>query len=150
MYSSNTLVLINPGTFLLLPKLILPQRLHAIRSLRLHWWLCEPPPPIPGNQSGSDWIDVCATLAKMEGLRDLCVELAMTRVWKFQPFTFGVKILEPLKVVTRPDYFELRVPFLESFATADLDGMPFQVRFYSNLELDGMCQFRYPQRCIYS
>ena len=85
----------------------------------------------------------------MEGLRDLCVELAMTRVWKFQQFMFGAKILDPLKVVTRPKDFELRVPFLESFATADLDGIPFQVRFYSNLELDEMCQFRYPQRCIY-
>lgn len=73
----------------------------------------------------------------------------MTRVWKFEPFTFGTKILEPLKVVTRPTDFELRVPYLESFATADLDAMPFQVRFYSNLELDEICQLRYPQRCIY-
>ena len=73
----------------------------------------------------------------------------MTRVWKIQPFVFGAKVVEPLKAVTRPKNVELRVPFLECFATADLAGMPFQVRFYSNLEMDEMSQVRYPQRCIH-
>ena len=84
----------------------------------------------------------------MEGLRDLCIELAMTEVWKFYPLMFGARVLKPLQTVAWPKNFELRMPFPESFATVDVAEMPFRVKFYSNLELDEMCQFRYPQRCI--
>ena len=47
LYPSNTLVMTRPGTLILLQKLILPQRLHASRFLRLHWWLCKFPPSTP-------------------------------------------------------------------------------------------------------
>ena len=139
-----------PGTLILLQKLILPQRLHAVRSLRLHWWLCGLPP------SGSthvqdcllDWTNVCSVLATMQGLRDLFIELAMTEVWKFYPFIFRARVLKPLQAVSRPKDFELRAPFPECFSAVDIAEMPFRVKCYSNLELDEMCQFRYPQRCI--
>ena len=150
LYSTNTLVMTQPGTLILLQKLILPQRLHAVRSMRLHWWLCGLPPssPIHVQDCLLDWTNVCSVLATMEGLRDLLVELAMTEVWKFYALMFGARVLKPLQAVARPKDFELRTPFPESFSAVDIAEMPFRVKFYSNLELDEMCQFRYPQRCI--
>ena len=150
LYSTNTLVMTQPGTLILLKNLILPQRLHAIRSLRLHWWLCGLPTPSPIHVQDCllDWTSVCSILATMEGLRDLCIELAMTEVWKFYPLIFGARVLKPLQAVARPRSFELRMPFPESLATVDIAEMPFRMNFYSNLELDEICQFRYPQRCI--
>ena len=150
LYSTNTLVMTQPGTLVLLQKLISPQRLHAVRSLRVHWWLCGLPASSPAHVQDCllDWTNVCSLLATMEGLRDLCIELAMTEVWKFYPLMFGARVLKPLQTVAWPKNFELRMPFPESFATVDVAEMPFRVKFYSNLELDEMCQFRYPQRCI--
>ena len=150
LYSTNTLVMTQPGTLILLQKLIVPQRLRAVRSLRLHWWLCGLPPssPIHVQDCLLDWTNICSVLATMKGLRDLCIELAMTEVWKFYPLVFGARVLKPLQAVARLKDFELRMPFPESFATVDRAEMPFRVNFYSNLELDEMCQFRYPQRCI--
>lgn len=84
----------------------------------------------------------------MEGLRDLCIELAMTEVWKFYPWIFGARVLKPLQAVARPKNFERRMPFSESLATVDIAEMPFWVKFYWNLKLDEICHFRYPQRCI--
>ena len=150
LYSTKTLVMTQPGTLILLQKLILPQRLRAVRSLRLHWWLCGLPPSSPVHVQDCllEWTNLCSVLATMEGLRDLCIELAMTEVWKFHPLIFGARVLKPLQAVAQPENFELRIPFPESFATVDIAEMPFLVKCYSNLELDEMCQFRYPQRCI--
>ena len=71
----------------------------------------------------------------MKGLHDLRVNLAITgREECF--FPFDPEILEPLRAVTRPKKFEVRLPFPESHATVNTAGMPFCVEYCEESRCD--------------
>ena len=71
----------------------------------------------------------------MKGLHYLRVSLAITEPGQgFGPF--DPEILEPLRAVTRPEKFEVRLPFPESHATVNTAGMPFCVGYCDESQWD--------------
>ncbi|KAH8819033.1 hypothetical protein F5884DRAFT_743467 [Xylogone sp. PMI_703] len=130
LYSSNTFLMnasLEGWGLLLLPFALLPHRLNAIRSLRLHFDLyCHPPLPVPfvfdglsykgpvdANNRQIKWETIWRIVSEMEGLEDLEVELATLRDWGMLSREAADILLAPIKQVTRPKRFILILPFEE-------------------------------------
>ncbi|KAI9845111.1 MAG: hypothetical protein M1838_001900 [Thelocarpon superellum] len=111
LYASNQFELGNPDCLERLPRLLLPQRMHAIRRLRFTWHLSEPPFCGGSRYKDTVWTIIWQVLASMKGLRELQVELQIACVWRMHWLTQERKLLEPVKAVTTPDVFELTLPF---------------------------------------
>lgn len=99
-----------------LPRYILPQRLNKIRVMHLAWHV----PLIPYEDELNEnkvWLEIWQVVASMQGLRKLHVHLISQHnsldYWKdwflndIEDFT----LLGPVQAVTKPDVFELVLPF---------------------------------------
>ena len=117
-----------------LSSLTLRQQFHAIRNLRFKWRFRDISCPL-SQKAEYNRTHVWSVLATMNGLHYLRVNLAITEPGQeFAPF--DPEILEPLRAVTRPKKFEVRLPFPESHATVNMAGMPFCVGCYEESRCD--------------
>ncbi len=117
LYSQNTFDTSNPDVIAYLPSLLLPQRLHAIRSLRFYWSLTRAPTTAKDQGERSFrynddvWQNIWRNLASMRGLSDLVVGIHIPFIWQTQWTQREVAILAPVKAVTRPACFEMILNF---------------------------------------
>ena len=106
---------------LFLPRLLLPQRIDTITTLRFSWPLKYPPSTLPvryrtgdavkdekrsrkGNHYRDSWFEIWKNLSGMKGLKDLTVELDIPGD-RMSEWT--VEELDIAKSVTIPDDFLL-------------------------------------------
>lgn len=116
-----------------LPLTLLPQRLNAIRTLRLSFDFDGPPPinfdpywpPSSPNHvmtfsnRQKIWQNIWRILAAMTGLHQLDVHLRVDYAWDYLNRESAAEMLGPIKQVTRPNDFVLSVPI-----PAVYEGMP--------------------------
>ena len=133
LYARNKFKIWEPYNVIWLPRLIPSERLNAIRSLQLSWDLKNPfmlsqhrkHDPIPED---IEYHLVWDTIASMEGLRELYVQLITPygneNLWA----DIEAGILEPVKAVTRPKVFELILPFPSKEEESLFEELPCQIR----------------------
>ncbi|KAL2071917.1 hypothetical protein VTL71DRAFT_13152 [Oculimacula yallundae] len=133
MYSSNIFVVRHTRDMEYLPLTILPQRMNAIRNLRLTCDFSGRPPInlcdcdwAKGNKwerilpvRQKKWENMWNILSNMTGLRQLYVKLHVGDNWATINLDSAAVLLEPVKQVTRPELFVLTLPF-----PAMYEGMP--------------------------
>ena len=99
-----------------LPRYFLPQRLNRIRILYLTWRVPLVPREDELNENNV-WLEVWQVVASMQGLRELHVHLEShhhSRLSWTEWFLNDVEdftLLGPVQGVTRPDVFDLLLPF---------------------------------------
>ncbi|MCJ1434320.1 hypothetical protein MMC27_003687 [Xylographa pallens] len=132
LYTHNEFSFNEQTTLLSFSTLLLPQRLHAIRSLRLQWYegSCQGRWCLPDAGALHDevtWIKTWRVIATMRGLRTLRVTIA-----EFPPCAQLsppqiVRVLQPLKAVTRPQVFEVHWQWEDRLeeARVELGDVPF-------------------------
>jgi hypothetical protein len=120
LYSSNKFATTCEDYFEFLPRLLLPQRIDTISSVRFKWHFSGDTPsasiqavPNAGlRHKTTVWVRVWDNLAKMKGLGELQIELVVFGpAWEKMPEAEVVAILEPLRALTTPKHFELVLPF---------------------------------------
>lgn len=119
-----------------LPRALLPQRINTIRTLRFFWELPNIPPTIIPGFSGpgleihlkrqKKWRKIWHIISTMAGLRELHVKLNVTTEWATLNKEAAADLLEPIKQVTKPEFFLLSLPF-----PAMYEGMPPMTRRWS-------------------
>ena len=134
LYSSKTFSIVRPQTVLSLSSLMLRRQFHAIRYLRFKWRFRDISRPLSWKAE-HNWTRIWSVFATMKGLHYLRVNLAKTEPGQgFAPF--DPEILEPLRAVTRPKKFGVRLPFPESHATVNTTGMPFCMGYCEESQCD--------------
>lgn len=106
-----------------LPAILLPQRIDSITSLRFFWLLVGYPPlPPPEGSSGdvreewvrrqASWNNVWYNIASLRSLRTLEVHLEVVPpYWQIINEQNIRVLLEPVRQVTKPETFVLKLPF---------------------------------------
>jgi len=128
-----------------LPELILPQRLHAIRTLHFRW-PTNKPPRMPDEYDGKMgptrddwlWMKMWSTLAQMEGLRELVMEIHIMAGAEHHAVPLWtekeVSLLQPAKQVRVRGKFELVLPFpTRTSHTSELEQLPCTIRRLSEV-----------------
>lgn len=105
LYGYNTIQLRTPNCVMYLNRLLLPQRINEIRTLHLHWYVAAP--PSADTVEYQDWRKAWRSIASMEGLAHLRVELDTVSQRQHQWSCEESRLLEDVKLVTRPQKFEL-------------------------------------------
>jgi hypothetical protein len=115
-------VISEPAVMEYLPLALLPQRINAIRTLRIFWQLPNTPFATLPEFSGpgrevhlkrqKKWRKIWHIISTMAGLRELHIKLNVTTEWVTMNREAAAELLEPIKQVTKPDIFLLSLPFL--------------------------------------
>ncbi len=125
--SSNIFKIESAALFLALPDCLLPQRIQTIRQLRFSWNIYDEDPPLPPYEGQhtyqrdiyTQWITIWRMLATMTGLQDLRIGLNLAdKPWGDMDFKKASEIIKPIRAVTTPRYFEIRLPFRQPSAEA--------------------------------
>jgi hypothetical protein len=133
LYSGNTFVISEPDCIEYLPRLILRQRINTISSLRFQWEFNGDPPVLSLRDSltkgmrfkKARWITIWKILAEMEALQDLRVMLKFGGPsWDNMSDEDLNALLVPLLAITRPQNFDLRIPFYPRRRVAPWDALP--------------------------
>ncbi|KAH7336257.1 hypothetical protein BKA65DRAFT_506003 [Rhexocercosporidium sp. MPI-PUGE-AT-0058] len=121
LYTENTFDVLDNDAMLFLPRLLLPQRVNTITSLRFSWRLRSPPSTLPPshwmqdqrkaakrNKKSNDyreaWFTTWNNLSRMEGLRKLTLEL---NILFSRAAEWTVEELDIVKSVTVPGTLNL-------------------------------------------
>lgn len=127
LYTPHTFSLLHITHLLYLPTRIPQPRLNTLRTLRIRWTIRALPyfrrgpskhPAYP--EDTANWEKAWAILASLQGLHDLRVMLvdqSRDGIWEGHWLELEDVLLEPVKQVTRPRWFEIRLPY----ATCGLD-----------------------------
>ncbi|EPE31447.1 hypothetical protein GLAREA_12750 [Glarea lozoyensis ATCC 20868] len=118
IYECNTFDTTVSNCTRFLPRFLLPQRLNAIRTLRLEWRILahETFFGVDGLEKTTkdqlyyqkEWKDTWKCLADMKGLRDLRVKLNFVQ-YSASILCLESSFLDPIKEVTAPDVFEVSI-----------------------------------------
>ncbi len=129
----NTLLLEDHRTFLLLPKAIAPHRLRSLRFLSLQLNAFRGDTVDCGIQTS--WLEICATLAGMNRLEDLCIALgAHTQETNTpRPRRPVHSLLTPLTKVRATRFRVLIPPGCRLNQTIGGDEQPFSVEVRASL-----------------
>jgi hypothetical protein len=103
LYSDNTISVSMPECILYMSRLLLPQRIDAIRDLHFIWLLSGP--PLLGSSAHREWISLWQTLGSMSGLRRLQVRLEAPKSWDNDWSPQEGLMLESTKAVTQTKDF---------------------------------------------
>ncbi|KAI9844028.1 MAG: hypothetical protein M1837_005963 [Sclerophora amabilis] len=117
IYSDNVFDVKRPDCILFLSSTILPHRLNAIRSLRIHWYFSWPLyVAVPGGRrkhyppyDEATWERTWEIIADMEGLQ--YIRVLMDELWMERTPNEVATILEPLKRVPSGKDFEAEIPW---------------------------------------
>lgn len=133
LYTMNTLLLEDHRTFLLLPKAIAPHRLRSLRFLSLQLNVFRGDTVDCGIQTS--WLEICATLAGMNRLEDLCIALgAHTQETNTpRPRRPVLSLLTPLTKVRATRFRVLIAPGCMLNQTIGGDEQPFSVEVRASL-----------------
>lgn len=134
LYSKNTFSMLHLGRLLHFSFTVLPQRMNAIRSLELGWYLnsiypydtgCtwnSQNPPAPYDKT--TWERAWAILAGMDGLRNLRVDL-VGRWMAPLPLEAELRMLSPATKVVNPRVWDLRLDWPNT--GAQFEDAPFRI-----------------------
>jgi hypothetical protein len=121
LYRSHTFSLLHITHLLYLPTHLPQQRLNFIRKLNLRWAIRALPYLRRGTaqrlayrEDTVNWEKEWNILASMTGLRDLYIVLidpSPQGIWEANWSELEEELLEPVKQVVRPMWFELVLPF---------------------------------------
>ena len=117
MYSTNTFHPRDIGCFRRLPEFILPQRINAIRSLKLVLHL----PDFPTNSPdvARQYEECWQAISNLRGLRELRVWLTLPlcneRGWRLDESAF----LKPVAEMRRLDVFDFFMPVTRNCLTSE-------------------------------
>ncbi|KAF2865441.1 hypothetical protein BDV95DRAFT_507112 [Massariosphaeria phaeospora] len=119
LYTPHTFSLLHLTHLLYLPSRLPAPRLNTIRTLRLRWTLRalpylrrQPSDRLAYPEDTANWARAWAILAGMQNLRTLYVVLIDPRdTWQSAWLSLEETLLEPVKSVTRPAWFELVLPY---------------------------------------
>lgn len=119
LYAKNKFTVTDSSTVEYLPKLLLTQRFLAITNLSYVRYCGDrglPQPPTSDHPRPSlafkEWEMVWQVIASMKGLKKLVVTGNGTiGSWMKLGEVQNAALLEPIKAVTAPQDFELRLPF---------------------------------------
>lgn len=127
LYSTNTFTSSDP---IYLSRMFLPQRLLAVKSLSVTWYL-QGDPPLPSSAARLSkgerykrnlWISSWHSLAAMEGLQRLEI------LFVFEPHSWPAlkndeiaSLVAPIRSVTTPTYFHVSLP-----SSMKLHGTPWE------------------------
>ncbi|KAH8724068.1 hypothetical protein GQ44DRAFT_750402 [Phaeosphaeriaceae sp. PMI808] len=121
LYRPHAFSLLHITHLLYLPTCLPQQRLNSIRTLRLRWAIRALPYLRRGSshrlayrEDTMSWERGWSILANMNGLRDLYVVLvdpSQQDMWERNWIDLENELLHPVKAVTRPEWFELVLPF---------------------------------------
>ena len=126
LYSESTFNFHGPECIIKLPRLLLPQRINAIRDLDFVWLLRDPPASSkPTHRDWREWSEVWEEIARMRGLKKLHVKLVVAVLHSFRWARNEARLLQVVASVTQPAQFLLTVPW--SSSGQDLDGLPCQI-----------------------
>ncbi|KAL6708589.1 hypothetical protein ACN47E_002570 [Coniothyrium glycines] len=146
MYSESIAHLYRPHAFsllhvthlLYLPTRVPSQRLCQIRTLRLRWAIRAlpylrrgPSNRIAYREDTENWERGWAILAGMTGLRDLYVVLvdpSPQQMWERNWLELEGRLLQPVKEVTKPNRFELVLPYASCRTDWVVSDMRIQLR----------------------
>ncbi|KAF7871776.1 hypothetical protein EAF04_003883 [Stromatinia cepivora] len=138
LYANNTFDL-SVYCIRILPSLLLPQRLNAIRSLHLKWETVDGPPAPPSSKGfwepfWGDWVNTWKILAGIKSLSALHVELTgnvffNTDQWMGYRRDEKVLILQPVRDVAGPATFHVLFPFNLPPDDPSLKALPCSISF---------------------
>ncbi|KAF2822049.1 hypothetical protein CC86DRAFT_448466 [Ophiobolus disseminans] len=121
LYRAHTFSLLHLTHLLYLPSRLPQQRINTIRTLRLRWAIRAlpylrrgPTQRLAYREDTANWERGWGILAGMEGLRDLYVVLvdpSPQGMWERNWVKLEERLLEPVKGVVRPRWFEVVLPF---------------------------------------
>ncbi|OAK95329.1 hypothetical protein IQ06DRAFT_284192 [Phaeosphaeriaceae sp. SRC1lsM3a] len=121
LYRSHAFSLLHSTHLLYLPTRIPQPRIETIRALRLRWAIRGLPQLRRGpsqrlayREDTANWERGWAIIAGMAGLRDLYVAIidpSPQVIWERNWIELEQQLLEPVKKVTAPEWFELTLPF---------------------------------------
>lgn len=136
LYESHTFSLLHVIHLLHLPQRIPALRLNAIRTLRLRWHIRALPyyrrtystPKSLSSESKlaypedtENWIRAWQIIASLRGLRKLYVVLIdSARLWEEKWLSLEEELLQPVKLVIQPQWFELSLPYSTSNVELDM------------------------------
>ena len=134
LYEETTFSILDLESMISLADTILPQRLHAIRTVELGWYFCIPYPlytrrfqrAAPPPYDVATWERFWAILADMTGLRNLRVDLVGSWI---EPLTADEeeRLLGPATDVKRPQVWDLRVDWEDAGVDWEAQGAPFKL-----------------------
>ncbi|OCK73960.1 hypothetical protein K432DRAFT_387092 [Lepidopterella palustris CBS 459.81] len=134
LYTHTTFSILYTPHLLHLSLLLPAPRLSSIRTLCIRWHIRGLPyytrPGRPGVAFPEDtahWQRLWQIIANLQGLRDLYVVLVDIN-WKEQWLALEKTLLEPVKLVVRPERFELVLPWEESDVGIDVGASACRLR----------------------
>jgi hypothetical protein len=132
LYRAHTFSLLHVTHLLYLPARMPQQRLNSIRTLRLRWAIRAlpylrrgPSQSLAYREDTLSWERGWSIIASMSGLRDLYVVLldpSPQDMWERNWVELEEQLLRPVRDVTRPDCFELMLPFASCNTEWDMGG----------------------------
>jgi hypothetical protein len=134
LYSGNLFDPLHPGFVRYLPLLIPLRQMNSICSLQTMLyvpWLPDASKESKRNQLYSDWMAIWQNISSMQSLRRLVVkiEVRLSSLGSFQENE--IDVLQPIKTVTRPEVFNLIIPWKSGKNEALLDGFPCKIIRYT-------------------
>jgi hypothetical protein len=138
LYRPHTFSLLHLTHLLHLPTRIPSQRLNTIRTLRLRWAIRAlpylrrgPTNSIAYREDTANWERAWAIIASMQGLRDLFVVLVDPSphdMWERNWLELEGQLLQSVKGVTRPTFFELMLPYASCVTQWDMSESAVRLR----------------------
>lgn len=128
LYRPHTFSLLHITHLLYLPSSLPQPRLNTIRRLQLRWATRALPYLRRGNkyayrEDTSNWEKAWRIMAAMERLRELCVVIidpSPQGMWERNWLELEQKLLEPVKSVTKPQCFDLVLPYASCNTARDM------------------------------
>ncbi|KAF2185867.1 hypothetical protein K469DRAFT_575050 [Zopfia rhizophila CBS 207.26] len=136
LYKSHTFSLLHATHLLYLPNRIPIPRINTLRTLRLRWTIRALPyfrRPMSKKyaypEDTANWQRAWQIIASMNGLRDLYVVLVdSNNIWEQKWLEMEGQLLEPVKLVIQPRWFELWLPYARSGVGWDMGGSSCRLR----------------------
>ncbi|OCL10824.1 hypothetical protein AOQ84DRAFT_314832 [Glonium stellatum] len=136
LYKSHTFSLLHITHLLYLPQRVPAPRLNTIRTLRLRWHIRALPyyrrtysstntvsskSKLAYPEDTQNWIRAWQIIASLSGLRELYVVLIdSARLWEEKWLRLEEELLQPVKLVIQPQWFELSLPYSASNVELDM------------------------------
>jgi hypothetical protein len=150
LYAKNKFTVVDSYCMEFLSQFLLTQRFSTITSFSFECACGDvglPRAPTPDHPKPSldfeYWVLSWKIIASMKGLQNLVVSgYGTINTWKELGEPQNIALLEPIKAVTAPQHFELRLPFACDSSKAPWKDLPCEIgitREYRNSPALGVC-----------